>query len=199
MTVRAEDELLTERLVLRRLSTTDVRAFLAIADDFEVARMTSDIPHPLNRAKAQAWLAPSSGEARFAIVCAGRMIGSAGYFRRSSESAELGFWLGRTWWGRGYTTEAARALVRHGFEVGKLAVFTSSHFVDNPASARVLEKLGFRPTGSGRIWSAARGHDVAAELLELTREHAETVMDLAPVRLHRQSRWSALIERVRGA
>lgn len=197
MTGGTELALHTERLVLRALAPTDIADFMAIAGDFAVARMTSDIPHPLDEGKARIWLAPSHGEARFALVRDGRMIGSAGYFRRAPDTAELGFWLGRTWWNQGYTTEAARAVVRHGFDVGRLALFTSSHFHDNPASARVLAKLGFVPTGSGKIWSIARGHDVGAELLELTRARAESLMDLAPAE-PKQSRWSALIERVRG-
>lgn len=198
MTGHDNSPIYTERLVLRALAPTDVADFMAIAGDFEVARMTSDIPHPLDEGGAHIWLAPSRGEARFAIVRDGRMIGSVGYFRRSAHTAELGFWLGRAWWGRGYTTEAGRAVVRHGFDVGRLALFTSSHFLDNPASERVLAKLGFMPTGRGRIWSAARGHDVAADLLELTRERAEALIELAPLEA-KQSRWSALIERVRGA
>lgn len=197
MTGDTDTALHTERLVLRALAPTDIADFLAIAGDQAVARMTSDIPHPLDEPKARIWLAPSRGEARFAIVRDGRMIGSAGYFRRAPDTAELGFWLGRSWWGQGYTTEAARAVIRHGFDVGRLALFTSSHFHDNPASARVLAKLGFVATGRGRIWSAARGHDVSAELLELTRVRAEALMDLAPAE-PKQSRWSALIERVRG-
>lgn len=197
MTGDRQSALHTERLVLRALAPTDIADFMAIAGDFAVARMTSDIPHPLDDAKARAWLAPSNGEARFAVVRDGRMIGSAGYFRRTTDTAELGFWLGRAWWGQGYTTEAGRAVMRHGFDVGRLGLFTSSHFHDNPASARVLAKLGFLPSGSGRIWSVARGHDVGAEMLELTRARAEALMDLAPAE-PKQSRWSALIERVRG-
>jgi [ribosomal protein S5]-alanine N-acetyltransferase len=199
-TLRAEPMLRTERLVMRALTPGDADAFIALAGDFAVARMTSDIAHPLDVVKALAWLSPSNGEARFAITLDGRMIGSSGYFRRTSDTAELGFWLGHAWWGRGFATEAARAVARHGFEADGLAAFTSSHFVDNPASARVLAKLGFAHSGYGRIWSLARGSDIDAVLLELTRARAaETLEITAPAPQSRQSRWSALIERVRGA
>ena len=99
---------------------------------------------------------------RFAIELDGRLIGGAGYYRRRSGTAELGFWLGRDWWGRGYATEANRAVLRYGFEVRRLPGFTSSHFVDNHASAGVLRKLGFEPIGRGRIICAARGYEVEA-------------------------------------
>ncbi len=188
----------TDRLILRSLARTDAEAFVALAGDLEVSRMTSDIPHPLDTPRALAWLAPSRGEVRFAIELDGRMIGSAGYFRRKPTCAELGFWLGRDYWGRGIVTEAARAVLKHGFEKGGLTQFTSSHFVDNPASARVLEKLGFEPNGRGRIWSAARGCEVIAVLLEMSRAKAEAKLGVAQSP-RRQSRIGALIERVRGA
>lgn len=188
----------TERLTLRPLAKTDVKAFVALAGDIEVARMTSDIPHPLDEGKGLAWLAPSRGEVRFAIEMEGRMIGSAGYFKRKPTSAELGFWLGRGFWGAGLVPEAAVAIIRYGFDEGGLAEFTSSHFIDNPASERVLAKLGFEPCGRGRIWCSAREAEVIAVLLELPRARAEPLYDLKSAR-PRQSRLGALFERVRGA
>ena len=154
--------LATERLVLRPFRLADAAEFTRLAGDWAVASMTSDIPHPLTQDQASAWLKPARGEVRFAIDLEGRLIGGAGYYRRRSGAAELGFWLGRAWWGKGFATEASQAVVRHGFEKGKLAGFTSSHFVDNPASGGVLRKLGFEAVGRGYIISVARGHDVEA-------------------------------------
>ncbi|MDX2157812.1 MAG: GNAT family N-acetyltransferase [Hyphomicrobiaceae bacterium] len=127
----------TDRLILRPLRAGDAPRFLALAGEWDVARMTSDIPHPLTPSQAKAWLCSGSHDVRFAIEQAGVMTGSVGYFRRRSGTAELGFWLGRDYWGFGFGTEAARAVVRYGFEAG-YEQFSSSHFADNPASARLL-------------------------------------------------------------
>lgn len=196
----------TDRLILRPLSKDDAAAFVALAGDIAVARMTSDIPHPLDRSRALAWLAPSKGEVRFAIDHGGRMIGSAGYFSREPGVAETGFWLGRDWWGRGFATEATRAVVHHAFTEGGIETLTSSHFTDNPASGRVLAKLGFEPTGVGRIWSQARGAEVVAVLFALPRAKALAGMaEAASVRAASTARdaparrlWRGFIERVKG-
>jgi RimJ/RimL family protein N-acetyltransferase len=152
----------TARLLLRPFRRSDATEFTRLAGDWTVASMTSDIPHPLTERQARAWLKPGRNEVRFAIELHGRLIGGAGYYQRRSGTAELGFWLGREWWGCGYATEATQAVLKHGFEVGRLPGFTSSHFVDNNASARVLRKLGFEPTGRCRIICTARGHEVDA-------------------------------------
>jgi [ribosomal protein S5]-alanine N-acetyltransferase len=154
--------LATERLVLRPFRRSDAAEFTRLAGDWAVASMTSDIPYPLSQSQAVAWLRPGRGEVRFAVELGGQLIGGAGYYRRRSGAAELGFWLGRPWWGCGYATEATRTIVRYGFQGRRLPGFTSSHFVDNWASAGVLRKLGFEPVGRGRIASIARGQDVEA-------------------------------------
>lgn len=166
----------TPRLVLRPLRTSDEADFLALAGDWDVARMTSDIPHPLLPQHARHWLKPLDGDVRFGIELYGRMIGSAGYFRRRSGAAELGFWLGRDHWGCGFATEAALAVVRHGFETDGHDRFSSAHFVDNPASGRVLAKLGFVPNGQSRMWCAARGVEVEANTFHLARARAEALL-----------------------
>jgi RimJ/RimL family protein N-acetyltransferase len=165
----------TQRLILRPL-LSDEPDFLALAGDWDVARMTSDIPHPLVPAQAKAWLRPNGNDVRFAIDVYGRMIGGVGYFRRRNGAAELGFWLGRPHWGFGLATEAAMAIVRRGFTCDGHMAFSSAHFVDNPASARVLEKLGFEPIGRSRMWCSARGMEVEAIGMWLTRERAQAMI-----------------------
>ena len=166
----------TTRLILRPLRAGDEPAFLALAGDWDVARMTSDIPHPLLAMHAKAWLEPNHSDVRFAIELQGQMIGSTGYFRRRSGAAELGFWLGREHWGFGFATEAAVAVLRHGFVVDGHGAFSSAHFIDNPASGRVLMKLGFEPVGRSIMWCSARGAEVEAVGLWLTRERAEIAL-----------------------
>ncbi len=187
----------TQRLILRPLRSGDEPEFLTLAGDWDVARMTSDIPYPLLPAHAKAWLRPNGSDVRFAIELHGRMIGSTGYFRRRSGAAELGFWLGRDHWGLGFASEAAAATVRHGFNADGHMAFSSAHFVDNPASGRVLAKLGFEEVGRSRMWCSARGTEVEALGLWLTRERAESAIGpmaettLAPVRVggSRIGRW----------
>ena len=99
--------LTTMRLTLRPFTFADAPAFEGLAGDWDVARMTSDIPHPLDADRARHWLQPATGEQRFAICRKGVLIGGAGTFRRESGVGELGFWLGRAWWGQGFATEAA--------------------------------------------------------------------------------------------
>jgi RimJ/RimL family protein N-acetyltransferase len=189
--------LATERLVLRPFRRGDAKEFTRLAGDWGVASMTSDIPHPLTEGQARGWLRPGRRELRFAIDLDGRLIGGAGYYQRRSGTAELGFWLGRDWWGRGYATEATRAVLRYGFEVRRLPGFTSSHFVDNKASANVLRKLCFEPVGRGRIICTARGHEVEAITYWLPPRPAAQAQ---PAVVHTEStgRWRAWLSRLAG-
>ncbi|MGE3690181.1 MAG: GNAT family N-acetyltransferase [Novosphingobium sp.] len=85
-----------------------------------------------------------------------RLIGSAGISRHGGE-VELGYWIAREWWGQGFATEAARAVLRLAMALGHRRI-VAGHFEDNPASGRVLLKAGFRPTGSrSQRYSAGRG------------------------------------------
>jgi [ribosomal protein S5]-alanine N-acetyltransferase len=190
--------LATERLVLRPFRRSDAKEFTRLAGDWAVASMTSDIPHPLSEEQARAWLKPGRREARFAIELNGRLIGGAGYYQRSSGTAELGFWLGREWWGRGYATEATREVLRYGFEARRLPGFTSSHFVDNHASAGVLRKLGFEPMGRGLIICAARGHEVEAVTYWLPVKPTARAQPVSTATVEAGSRWRAWLNRLAG-
>lgn len=190
----------TERLLLRPFRRSDAAVFTQLAGDWAVASMTSDIPHPLTERQARAWLKPGRNEVRFAIELGGRLIGGAGYYQRRSGTAELGFWLGRAWWGRGYATEATRAVLQHGFESGRLPGFTSSHFVDNAASAAVLRKLGFAATGRCRIICTARGKEVEAVTywLPAVPATARTQTVVIPAQTTRAGRLRAWLSRLAG-
>ena len=153
--------------------------------------MTSDIPFPFVESQAAGWLEPVRGEVRFAIEREGRLIGGVGFYRRTSGLAELGFWLGRAWWGRGYATEAAQAVVRLGFKDQNLPGFSSAHFVDNSASGRVLAKLGFEPTGRGLIGCEARGCNVEVITYHLDRKRASLVMPALAIEPPARPRWRA--------
>ncbi|HJZ29479.1 MAG TPA: GNAT family N-acetyltransferase [Hyphomicrobiaceae bacterium] len=189
--------LTTQRLLLRPFQTADAPQFARLAGDWAVASMTSDIPHPFDAEQALAWLKPARGEVRFAIVGdGGQLIGGAGYYRRPSGIAELGFWLGKPWWGQGYATEAARAVLAHGSRDRRLPGFSSAHFVDNPASGRVLAKLGFTPVERIPIACAARGYHVDAITYRLERHRALLLIASAGERRPVRRRWRTWLGRI---
>ena len=96
-----------------------------------------------------------------------QLIGSCGLHRRASGAVEMGYWIARGFWARGFATEACEALIGIARALG-LSQLEASHFIDNPASARVLDKLGFESTGliAPRM-CCARGTDVPARLMRL--------------------------------
>lgn len=146
----------TERLVMRPFRLADVDAIAGLANDEAVARNTLNIPYPYARDDAVAWVTSHAEqlERREAVTYAvterglDRVVGAVGLILElEHERAELGYWLGRPYWGRGYATEAAAAVMRWGFEAFDLHRIHASHFPRNPASGRVLEKLGMRREG----------------------------------------------------
>jgi RimJ/RimL family protein N-acetyltransferase len=104
-----------------------------------------------------------------------QLVGSCGLGRRPSGAVEMGYWIARPFWGRGIATEACLALLEIARTLG-LPSLEGSHFMDNPASARVLEKLGFEPLGivAPRM-SCARGAEVPARLMRLRLQDAVEV------------------------
>ncbi len=104
-----------------------------------------------------------------------RLVGGVGLDLDAEGAPELGYWLTPDAWGRGYATEAGRAVLSVARDALRLKRVRAGHFLDNPASGRVLRKLGFRPTG--RIVqrdSRARGHAVPCALFELDLDEART-------------------------
>lgn len=177
--------LTTERLTLRPLTQADAERISALAGDFEVARMVTSIPHPNPVVAAEGWLLMLEGRAPlgldqvFGVEVEGEgLVGCVGgHARAEGATPELGYWIGRPYWGRGFATEAARALVEHLFSLGHARV-QSGHFLDNPASGRVLEKLGFLPTGETQArFSLARGAKALCRMMR--REAAEAAPRVA--------------------
>jgi RimJ/RimL family protein N-acetyltransferase len=162
---RPEPRIETERLVLRPLTEQDLGDLVAEINDYDIARMTSLIPHPYDEADARAYFTQTAARARakdavrLTIDRGGRLIGGISLFSMPRRS-ELGYWLGRAHWGKGYATEAGQAILAHGFEVLNLRLVHCRVACDNPASARVQQKLGFRRIGFDIGRSLARGTDV---------------------------------------
>ena len=130
-----------------------------LAGDREIASTTLTIPHPYEDGVAEAWIAThqekyEKGElANFAIELQSKnsLIGAIGlHITRKHAHAELGFWIGREYWRQGYCSEAADEVLRYGFNVLGLNRIYSHHFRRNPASGRVMQKIGMRHEGTLR-------------------------------------------------
>ena len=161
----------TERLELRPLRGDDAAATAALAGDLEISRITTHIPHPITIKVARTWIARLNGtiEIVFAVLHDEELIGCTGFSRLKETRAEIGYWLGKPWWGCGFAAAAARALVPYAFEKGVLNLLVSRHFVDNPASERILEKLGFQHTHAEQRTCTARCGDVLSMEYRLAR------------------------------
>jgi len=150
--VAAQPTLATRRLVLRPFRGEDAAEVTRLAGDRAVADTTLNIPHPYEAGMAEAWIAThrllfeQRAQATFAVTRDGVLVGACGLLSDpDGRGAELGYWLGRPWWGRGYATEAAGAVVAWAFDALDVARVYAHCMVRNPASRRVLEKLGMRP------------------------------------------------------
>ncbi len=161
----------TKRLTLRPGWPEDAPALTRAIAHESVATMLAHAPWPYDLTDAETFLSLPRGanEPCFLIEAmdgdAPRLVGGIALIR-DGDTHELGYWLTPDAWGRGYATEAGRAVLdaaRHALGLRKV---TATPAIDNPASARVLRKLGFREVGRAARHNVARGHDMACILLE---------------------------------
>jgi RimJ/RimL family protein N-acetyltransferase len=150
--VTANPIIRTVRLVLGDFEPDDAAELQRLAGDRRIADTTLAIPHPYELDHALAWIGNQRKEsargraANFAIRLSSDspIIGSAGLRDIDAEhlQAELGFWIGREWWGHGYAREAAAAVIRFGFETLGLNRICAHHMLRNPAAGKVLQHVG---------------------------------------------------------
>jgi len=171
----------TERLTLRPPGLRDCAALCVHYADYDVVKFTARIPYPYRLRHAEDFIGHAerelaAGTGYYFAVCRSNddyCIGGAGLRRDAGNGKgrfELGYALGRPYWGFGFATEAARALVAYAFDTLKAEHISADRFADNPVSARVLEKLGFRETGPDTAFSEARRERVAIVRTEITRD-----------------------------
>lgn len=157
----------TERLTLRPPSLDDAPAFVLTMGSYDVARWMTPLPWPFTLSMARDWLAdviaPSSVRTMFVVEQHGIMVGGV------TITPELGFGITRSHWGRGLGTEAVRAVLDWYFASSERDTITTAVQVNNLASLRLQEKLGFLPIDRDRRFSHALQHNVEHVISQLTR------------------------------
>ncbi len=157
----------TPRLRLRPFTVDDAPCVQKLAGDKAIADTTLNIPHPYEDGMAEAWISThkelrESGKGyAFAIVLADseQLIGCIGLLNvdRTHQRAEMGYWIGKPYWRQGFCTEAAQALVKYGFQELGLNRLYAYHLTRNPASGRVMQKIGMIHEGCLRRHSQRWG------------------------------------------
>jgi len=145
----------TERLSLRPFLLSDATTVQRLAGDRAVADTTLTVPHPYADGMAEAWIATQEGawtrHEAATLAITEPEVGLVGAITLRIElpqrRAELGYWVGVPYWGRGYATEAVRAMIAYGFDKLSLQRIYAYHFVRNPASGRVMAKAGMEHEG----------------------------------------------------
>ncbi len=154
----------TERLVLRLPELEDASVIAANLGDYDIAKHTARVPHPYPELAAEMWVLITragwqpGGNLSVSVEMDGEVIGGGGVFKRTAGADwEIGYWLGKPWWGQGLATELGHGLVGYASETLGTQRVIAGHYADNPASGRVLEKLGFQYTGdTAELFSMAR-------------------------------------------
>lgn len=173
-------------LLLRPIASTDARRFAELVNDESLARFTSRIPYPYTLGDAQVFVRLSIDEQktgeeyRFAVCRDDVLIACTGVRLRSPGIYELGYWVGRANRGDGIATSAARAVTFFAFRQLEATKVTAGHFIDNPASAHILRKVGFRPTGKSVMTpSLARGCAVETPQYDIIDAQQQLTSDIA--------------------
>ena len=168
----------TPRLKLRPYTEADIPELLPLIGTREVAATTLRIAHPYTEQDARAFLQlakePDKLWLAITLHSDGRQIGGIGLrIEKRHQHAELGYWLGVPFWGRGYATEAATEILRYGFETLALHRIFASHFKHNSASGRILTKIGMSYEGCQREHLLKWDRFVDSELYGILRREWE--------------------------
>lgn len=158
----------TKRLQLRPFTLEDASSVQQLAGDRAIADTTQFIPHPYENGMAEKWIGTHQEEFEkgnqvvFAIALrqGNYLIGAMGLSSIDNEHdyAALGYWIGKPYWNQGFCTEAGRAVLNYGFEQLNLNRIYAEHFMRNPASGRVMQKLGMTHEGCLRQHIKKWGH-----------------------------------------
>ena len=170
--------LATARLILRPFRFDDAPAITDYMQAPEIAANTARIPYPYEQHTAELWIAgherdfADQREVSFAVTRAEdeRLIGGIGLvLDMPNRAAELGYWIGKPWWGRGFGSEAAHCVVDWGFDALDLNRIHAGHMPHNPASGQILTKVGMQHEGLRREHLIKQGRPVDLVLMGLLR------------------------------
>lgn len=171
----------TPRLLLRPAWREDAPALAAAIGEEAIVRNLATAPWPYALADAEAFIGREPDPRHPSLLVfartsgAPRLVGAVGIGKSPDDGTELGYWIARPYWGRGYATEAGRAVLGMAKALGH-GPLVASHFLDNPASGAVLRKLGFRPTGRVvKRHSLGRGGEAPCALFVQAEEPCEDV------------------------
>ncbi|OFE11340.1 hypothetical protein PHACT_12325 [Pseudohongiella acticola] len=151
--------LATERLLLRPFQPTDAERVQLLAGNPNVARMTTNIPHPYTDGEAANWITAHTddwqrGSAAIFAVCLrrdGELVGAVGLMNIHHHDAELGYWIGEPYWGQGFASEAVDAIIGFGITSCELTRLHAHHLSRNPASGKVLTNAGLTRMEKRRV------------------------------------------------
>jgi len=171
----------TERLKLRPLAADDAESLHRLINDWEVTRTLAVVPFPYPRPLADEWIASTVRELAEGLAYSLAITGHEGPQEHlvgvvslrldgKARTGTLGYWVGRRFWGHGVATEAADRLVRWSFANLELDRVLANVATDNPASAAVLRRIGFRQVGEGTAHSVALGGERPMWRFEATRD-----------------------------
>jgi RimJ/RimL family protein N-acetyltransferase len=162
----------TERLLLRRPTLADVKAIALLANDLRVSINLRRVPHPYFEEDAIAFVRAKADEPRntsFLIECESAAVGIVGVDWSEPDSPELGYWLGVEYWGQGFATEAARAVIDFTFEEFDIEHLCAGARVTNPLSRNILVKCGFQWMGVELHRFTALGSSTPVDRFKLSR------------------------------
>lgn len=173
-------QLTSERLVLRLPVMGDMDRLVDLIGDYEVTKWLSQVPWPYRRDHGLEWLKdandPKSPNLSLAIANEDGLIGGIG-FAAYQTAPNIGYWLGKPYWGQGLMSEAVETLLAFAFDELDSEEVVSSVFDHNIASLRLQERFGFKVTGSNVDFSVARSNEVPGVTTALSRDDFETYRD----------------------
>ena len=151
----------TEKLVLKKLVQADKERLVSLIGDFMVSKTLSNVPYPYTLDDADEWLEiVDNEEFNLSIFLNNDLIGGIGLTPLEDDFHELGYWLGVDYWGQGYATESVRGLLNYTKSNTPCEKFKANVFKENVASAKVLEKNGFKRVGNEEVFSISRQENV---------------------------------------
>ena len=156
------NEIKTERLTLKKLGVSEKGRLIDLIGDSRVAETLSNVPHPYTDEDAEYWLnSVNTSEFRLNIFRNHVLIGGIGLTPEDDGYCELGYWLGFEYWGKGYATEACKALLNYAKRNTSYKNFRANVYKGNTASSKVLKKLGFSQTGEGEVFSLSKQENIS--------------------------------------